>query len=140
MNRRIRDLVLGALLVGGLCGAAVRGSGSVDSYGVSGDVNGTPLTGCIEFEQGGSGFHAVTQTASLSTTYSGIYAEASLLFISFWSFQGVVRGGPTQAEGSGIRLFFNLLAFGSIEFNNGVTDVVTSFSGAVGACSTAGVR
>lgn len=58
--------------------------------------------------------------------FAGEYQEINLFFVSFWSFDGVLDIGA-NATGSGIRLFFNLLVFGSISYEKDVY----SFSGVI---------
>ena len=49
------------------------------------------------------------------TQFSGSYEELNLLFVSFWSYEGNFSSIGFNSSGSGIRLFFGLLVFGTLE-------------------------
>lgn len=126
-------LTLGLALVTLGAGTARAGDLNYASYDASGvrDSRGQSITGFVRFQTDGNQFRAGFNP-EMGTTYrfAGEYEEIDLFVISFWTFEGSdnqLRGGPTpEATGSGIRLFFGLLTFGSLEDENGV---VYSFSG-----------
>lgn len=47
--------------------------------------------------------------------FFGSYEELNLFLISFWTMDGTGPAGTTPASGTGIRLLFGLLTFGTIE-------------------------
>jgi hypothetical protein len=118
--------VLGLALV--LAAGSAR-AGSPEPAGTSGTVLFYDVTGfgpygarhgIVGFDVTHSVFSALFDRGTPTMDYSagGGYDELDLFVISFWSFQGTDDLGD-DAHGSGIRLLFGLLVFGSLEDSNG---------------------
>lgn len=138
IRRMLRTALAGALFASTLTlGTAF--AGDFDLYGGDGTVNGQAVTGCAGFEQGGSGFFVEFDPSANSPlgsffAASGSYEEVNLFFVSFWT----ASFSDTNDSASGIRLFFGLLAFGTvIDQGKGGTRVL-SFTTVVGNCEMDG--
>jgi hypothetical protein len=119
----IRPLVLGLFLVALTAGAARAGSTEYTQYDSTGIGPLGPIHGDVRFGTDSSAFQAIYPArGALGVTYAcaGSYTELDLFVISFWSFQGGDnQGGGGGASGSGIRVLFGLLVFGSLQDSNG---------------------
>lgn len=142
MYRLSRTFCLSALaLLALLVGEA--NSQTFNAYDVTGDrrqgdfADGD-VEGTVRFEAGGTEFSASLLNApgafgGAPGAFIGSYTELNLLLISFWSYEGTALGVGSSASGSGIRLFFGLLVFGTvladgytIEFSGGFSGQVSS--------------
>jgi hypothetical protein len=125
------------LALAGLLAGSANGM-SFDGYDVTGLRHlGVFADGAVEgsvgFDPVGSDFEASFADARglgvSPSGFSGTYTELNLLFISLWSFQGTSVGLADPADGTGIRLFFGLLVFGSLHSNGYTIDFSGVFAG-----------
>lgn len=126
--RRFACRWLGSLVVAAALTAGAQAGIPGFRYEVQGSVDGSSFDGSVIFGTNGNMMRAGFQEGITSRLLTGFYSEVDLLLISFWNFDGSLSGGVNEdATGSGIRLFFGLLTFGS--YTGDSTGDVYSFSG-----------
>jgi len=119
------SLVRGLALLVLLVGTARAGDIPFYQYEVTGDRDGeeAEISGVVRFAVNSSsfraGFNPNPVAAGATYDFTGSYAEIDLFFISLWSFEGGDNQIGKGASGSGIRLFFGLFVFGSLEASDG---------------------